>query len=131
LTNCSDLFIPPLTVDLNIDSYSQKIIDKADTFEAWNRDRLIGLVAAYCNNVESKEAFITNVSILKAFNNMGIASELLSICIQYVESIKFRDIRLKVRRNNTIARKLYTKHNFQQIGFEDGFVIMRRESRNE
>lgn len=131
LMECSNSFIPPLSLNVNIEDYAQKIVEKADTFEAWSEGKLIGLTAAYCNNLEEREAYITNVSVVESFGSMGIASELLSICIKHVGNIKFNWIKLKVNKDNKKARNLYKKCGFQEIGSEDEFVIMRREVKDE
>ncbi len=67
LMECDKSFIPPLSLKVNIEDYAQKIVEKADTFEAWVDGKLIGLIAAYCNNLEDREAYITNVSVVESF----------------------------------------------------------------
>ena len=58
LFNCRDLFIPNLDSYVNIKEYSQKLFDKSYRFEAFDNDKLVGLICLYPNN------FITNVSVL-------------------------------------------------------------------
>lgn len=131
LLDCAGLFVPPLNIKVDIDYYTNKIYENADTFEAWDNDELIGLVAIYCTNFEDQEAYITNVSVVEAFSGMGIASELLSMCIKYVESINFKKIVLKVNENNSIARSLYKKFGFVEVSSEDENIILRRKIVNE
>jgi ribosomal protein S18 acetylase RimI-like enzyme len=125
LRNCSASFFPPLHQRVNIDDYTRKIFEKADTFEAWNGNELIGLIAAYCDNVERKRAFITNVSVVEKFSNRGIASELLSMCIDHIEGMRFKEITLKVNRQNEKAVSLYKKHKFQEFGMDNELILMR------
>lgn len=131
LMDCDKLFIPPLSLKVNIEDYSKKIVEKADTFEAWVEGELIGLIAAYCNNFEVREAYITNVSVVETFGDRGIASELLSMCIQYAYNLKFNWIKLKVNKNSDKARNLYKIYDFREIGFEEEFVLMRRKVKDE
>lgn len=131
LMECDKSFIPPLSLKVNIEDYAKKIVEKADTFEAWVDGKLIGLIAAYCNNLEDRESYITNVSVVESFGDRGIASELLSMCIQYVGNLKFNWIKLKVNKNSDKARKLYKKYDFREIGFEKEFVLMRRKVKDE
>ena len=131
LIDCVNLFIPPLNLKTDIENYAEKIYEKADKFEAWNDDRLIGLIAIYCNNFEDREAYITNVSVVEAFSDMGIASKLLSTCIKHVEGINFKRIALKVNKNNKKARSLYKKFGFVEVGSEDENIIMRCKVKNE
>jgi hypothetical protein len=64
LKRCDSTFIPTLSSRLDIDDYAKKIIENAQTFEAWTNDELIGLVATYCNSSDRVTAFITSVSVL-------------------------------------------------------------------
>ena len=50
LRACDSSFTPPLSSKLELSSYAQKIARKADRFEAWVCDELVGMVAAYCND---------------------------------------------------------------------------------
>ncbi len=131
LMECGKSFIPPLSLNVNIEDYAQKIVEKADTFEAWSEGKLIGLIVAYCNNLDEREAYLTNVGVVESFGSMGIASELLSSCIKHVGNIKFNWIKLKVNKNSKKARNLYKKCGFQEIGSEDEFVLMRCEVKDE
>lgn len=64
LNTCDLDYIPKLSLKVNIDEYSQKLFQNANRFEAWNNNKLIGLLAIYFN-FEENFAFITNVSIFK------------------------------------------------------------------
>lgn len=121
---CNASFIPPLSQKVDIENYSQKIYDNADTFEAWGENKLIGLVATYCNNI-NKSAFITSVSVIKTYTNRGVGSKLLEDCIKYVEGKGFREITLEVNIQSKKARSLYKKLNFQEVEFDNKIIIMR------
>ena len=77
LTLCSSEFIPPLDSYVDINIYAWKINKFAVTFEAWHNENLIGLAAVYYNNQESRIGFLTNLSLLKNCQRMGIATHLM------------------------------------------------------
>jgi ribosomal protein S18 acetylase RimI-like enzyme len=112
---CKNNFIPPLDKKVMLEEYSIKIAEKAITFEAWNELNLIGLIAAYFNDKINSIGFITNVSLIENFKGMGIASELMIMCINYARQNNFKEIKLEVNSNNLNAIKLYKKFNFQEI----------------
>ena len=112
LRACDASFTPPLSGRLEISGYAQKIADKANRFEAWAEGELVGLVAAYCNDTESRTAFITSVSILPGWQGRRVASQLVSQCIAYADRNGFRRIELEVSVQNTAAVRLYEKHGF-------------------
>ena len=114
LNECNPNFIPPLSNNVDILDYAKKIFEKAITFEYWFNDKLIGCVAAYVNLVENK-SFITNVSVIKEFNGLGIAYDLLMKVLEYQIANKIKVISLEVNKNNESAINLYKKLKFVHV----------------
>ena len=112
LENCDTNFVPRLSNKVNIAEYAKKINTNAITFEAWQNDELIGLIAAYFNNKENKSGFITTVSTIKQYEGMGIGSRLIKMCIDYAKSNDYRSILLEVNKENNTAIQLYNKYGF-------------------
>lgn len=110
---CGDAdFVPPLSSRVEIDAYAQKMGRKATRFEAWSDGTLVGLVAAYCNDPDQQLAYITSVSVLRAWNGQGIAARLMAQCVEHAKVSGLRQIRLEVASANTPAIKLYQKAGF-------------------
>lgn len=123
--NCCDAeFVPPLSCRVAISDYARKIVSNATRFEAWSNGILVGLVAAYCNNPESRIAYITNVSVLKEWAGRGIAASLMSHCIKHAKAMYLRQINLEVAIANVLAIKLYEKSGFVAEKATDAFAIM-------
>ena len=109
---CDDDFVQSLSDRVEINDYSGKIADGATRFEAWTNVDLIGLVAIYANDTESRVAFITSVSVLPQWQGRGVASKLMRRCIEYVKESCFQSIKLEVGCDNLCAIKLYEKKGF-------------------
>jgi ribosomal protein S18 acetylase RimI-like enzyme len=127
LKECNNNFSPPLAERVNVDAYSRKLYEKSVTFEAWEGRCLAGLLAAYFNDSTDCSVFITNVSVLKDFMGLGIASELLRECIEYAIKENFREIKLEVNKENSYAIGLYRKFDFIIDGISDSFLKMKME----
>jgi ribosomal protein S18 acetylase RimI-like enzyme len=112
LSRCDTEFQPILSGQVNLDTYAQKIASNATRFEAWSDGALVGLVAAYCNDNEKRIAYITSVSVLKAWTGNGIATYLLERCIQHAKTLVMREISLEVAKGNGNAINLYRKCGF-------------------
>jgi ribosomal protein S18 acetylase RimI-like enzyme len=112
LSCCDSNFIPPLSHRIMIGEYADKISAQAERFEAWSGERLVGLVAAYCNDRENRMAFITSVSVAKAWTDRGIATMLMTQCIEYARAAGMRQIGLEVANQNVPALRMYDKFNF-------------------
>ena len=114
LTDCDNNFTPPLSERTDLGSYANKIFEKAVTFEAWNDNHLIGLIAAYLSTDNIRSVFITNISVTKEFTGKGIASRLLRNCIAHCTKNDYFVLNLEVNRNNSQAIGFYEKHQFIQ-----------------
>ena len=121
LIKCANCFNPPLYTYVEIKEYGKKIFDNAVTFEGWDDNELIGMIAAYYNNWEITIGYITNVSVLKSYKGFGIASKLLKHTIDYGRESCFYQIELEVNINNIDAFKLYEKH---------GFVVVKQNTKS-
>lgn len=124
LLRCDADFVPPLSGRVEIRDYAQKVAGKAMRFEAWSGGTLVGLVAAYCNDQEKRIAYLTSVSVLKAWAGKGIAASLMKLCIDYSKTSGMRQISLEVARDNTPAIKLYEKSGFVAGKVNAPFVTM-------
>ena len=124
LSRCEADFVPPLSGRLEINDYAKKIASKAMRFEAWSDGRLVGLVAAYCNDQEKRIAYITSVSVLREWMGKGIAAFLMKQCIEYAKTSGMRQIGLEVAEGNTLAIALYEKSGFLASKTNAPFVSM-------
>ena len=127
LLRCSDQFIPPLSVVVNIDEYAKKIASLADTIEVWDNNNLIGLVAIYLNDRVNKRAFITNVSTDESVQGLGIAKDLLHQAFGRAIALGFKFVLLEVGKDNLRAIALYKKAGFLPSFERNGFVGMHKE----
>ena len=84
----------------------------------------MGLIAVYFNEFDSS-AFITNVSVLKNFMGLGVASKLLEQCIEYAARKSFEEIKLEVNAESIYAIKLYGKFDFTVDSVNGDFLIMK------
>ena len=126
LEQCSPLFTPPLNEKVDIGVYAGKIRAYAITFEAWDQSVLAGLIAAYFNNKETGKAYITNVSTLPGYNGRGIGSTLMTNCIHYGKEQAYKEIELRVAKQNQRAINLYTKFGFSELLQENDESVMQR-----
>ena len=112
LLSCDADFVPPLSARVDIGDYATKIVGNATRFEAWSGGTLVGFLAAYCNNQETRIAYITSVSVLNAWTAKGIAARLMDQCIEHAKSSGMQQITLEVAGDNTPAIRLYEERGF-------------------
>jgi len=114
LMGCNESFISSLDKRVSLRRYSSRLSREAITFEAWDIDILVGLVAAYFNEPDGQLGYITNVSTAEAYEGQGIASALIVLCIGYAVQYGFKTIGLEVKRANTRAIDLYKRFQFHE-----------------
>jgi ribosomal protein S18 acetylase RimI-like enzyme len=124
LLRCDADFVLPLSRRVNVNDYAKKISTNATRFEAWSGDTLIGIVAVYFNDPVKHTAYITNVSILRAWRSKGIASRLVGQCIEQAKTLGMGQIKLEVAVDNAPAIDLYEKRGFISEKTNGLFVSM-------
>lgn len=73
------------------------------------------------------EGQITNVSVKKAFRRQGVASILLSACLQKGSEMGLTSYTLEVRESNLSAIALYEKFGFEHVGTRKNFYDKPKE----
>lgn len=122
LTKCDADFTPRLSERVKIFDYSKKIKNNATRFEAWSNGKLVGMIAAYCNDDQRQVAYVTSVSVLRLWTGKGIADHLLGLCIDHIKVLGIARISLEVAQTNAAAIKLYEKNGFTK-GKTTGSVV--------
>ena len=127
LQSCDFLFNPPLHNRVQIPAYSQKIAERATTFEAWSGEALVGLVAAYYNDQTSRRGFITSVSVLSDFQRYGVGGALIQRALDYGVAAGFKTVALEASVTNTTVIAFYQKHGFYVLRTDGGIVTLERD----
>ena len=109
---CDPEFVRVLKERVDITEYGKKIFNKAERFEAWAGDVLVGIVAVYSNDQIRRTAYITSVSMLGNWQGKGIAAQLISRCIEHTKGLGMESISLEVACDNAPAIGLYKKYGF-------------------
>ena len=78
----------------------------------------------YCNDQKKRVAYITSVSVLRAWTNNGIAARLVSRCVEHAKVSGMRQISLEVASDNAPAIRLYEKSGFVAGKADAPFVTM-------
>ena len=125
LTECSEQFIPILSSYVDLHIYSSKIANNATTFEAWCENYLVGLVAIYYN-VEAKNVFITNVSVVSSYQGKSIAGKLLDICFNLSRDLLYTNVSLDVNKLNIKAISFYKRKGFCVVKSIDNISSLLR-----
>ncbi len=111
LWSCGESFTFNLSKKVDIFEYSEKLEKRAERFEAWETNTLVGLLAGYFNS-SSRKGFISNLSVLPKSQGNGLASTLLKDFLEHALAVNIQSIELQVDADNTGAIRLYERHGF-------------------
>ena len=113
LTRCDADFMPPLSTRLDLADYAAKLAERAARSEAWDRGRLVGLVAAYVTP-GAPAAFISNVSVVSELRGHGVAAALVADCIERARRAGATTLTLEVATADRAAGRFYEKLGFTE-----------------
>lgn len=125
LESCSPRHEPPLAPRVDLRAYALKMHGHATTFEAWADGALVGLVAAYLNDADTRTGYITNVSVAEGYVGRGVALKLMRMCLERAAAAGMRSLALEVGTANTAAIALYRKLGFKVSGDNGEFTTMK------
>ena len=125
LSLCDEDFIPPLSSRLNVMLYAQKLARRAIRFECWHEQELVGMVAVYHSD-DTREAFITSVSVRADFRHKGVAKHLLGLALAFGDERSILRSHLEVNRESEGARRLYGYFGFAPISEDETILAMVR-----
>lgn len=112
--NCSLEYLHEIEQKILLKNYISKIEKNAKTFELWEQGCLIGLIAIYINRGINYPAFITNVSIITSYHHQGLSKVLIEELMKFLRNMQFHSVLLEVRKDNLIAKSLYSKYGFKK-----------------
>ncbi len=125
LRECDARFSPRLSGRVDLGDYARKLAALADRVEAWESDRLVGLVAAYLSECRKGEGFVSSVSVCSDVEGRGIASKLMKECRGLAEKKGLTSLGLEVANQDDRVQAFYRKHGFELSGEgKTGFLRM-------
>lgn len=112
LKEFGDLYPDPLRQRVDLYTYAHKLLSFANILVALHNDQIIGFLAIYTNNAQSKIAHIPLFSVLQGYQRKGIGKVMLSRAIALARQRNMRRLWLRVKQDNEIAIHFYSTHRF-------------------
>lgn len=122
--SCDPIFLSQLKSRVEMGAYIEKILSRAERYEYWQGEKLVGFLAVY-HNADEGFGFITNISTSAAHQRSGLGQKLLSRLIAFSKKRGTSLLKLDVHEENEAALTFYQKHGFQSLNTKDSFVEMQ------
>ena len=104
-----------LVEGIDIHRYLAKLSERAEILSDSAEGRCRGLVAFYCNDYETKHAFVNLVVVDPRDRRLGIGASLLSCALALAKRRGFTSCRLEVATDNEAAQAMYRSLGFRRV----------------
>lgn len=109
---------------VDLDAYVQKLGDRAELVSEMNGGRCRGFVAFYCNNLNTRRAFISSVLVAPQDRSTGLGRALVTRVLDICRERGFTVCALEVRADNAAALAMYGSLGFIKIDERDGRQLL-------
>jgi len=113
-------------IDVDIAPYVLKLYDKAEFVINQEKDRCLGFVAYYANDIHTRNVFITMVLIAPEARRIGLAQALIGFVLDSARRRGFATCSLVVRKSNEAALRVYRRLGFQVVEEQDAKYWLAR-----
>ncbi len=124
------LFNPTISSRVSLDLYSKKMADFGQNFFVVNTDgEKFGHGCIYCNDENSKTAFISSIGVDKKHKSYakGIADMLLDSMLEEARINGMNCVRLEVFEDNCSAIAFYERNGFRLVKkTNNNFIVLKR-----
>lgn len=106
-------FVPAIASKVNLKEYSEKLLEQASLAFAVNENVIAGMIAFYCNDFNSKQAYISYFAIDDLHKGKGLGRKLLSNCIAQCQEVNMNSIKVETWAGNAAGIHLYNSLGFR------------------
>lgn len=97
----------------DVDAYVTRLTSLAEILTHYSRGRMIGCVAYYCNDNQTRTAYVSLIIVSPESRGSGLADVLLEQAICWARKNHMEALALEVRKGNKRALHFYESRGFQ------------------
>ena len=124
----ADEAFPSLKDENKLHAFASKLHENANFCISRDKGELVGMIAYYANGQGTDFAYIPHVYVSPEYRKMKLFAAMLKIVVLDVKQKGFAEIRLEVRKDNTIAQSAYLRNGFSPIDVESSDSIFMSKS---
>jgi ribosomal protein S18 acetylase RimI-like enzyme len=109
---------------VELEAYLRRLDERAEVVSEVVDGRCRGFVAYYCNNLATRQAYITLVLVAPDARGTGLGRALVTEALAACRGRGFVTCRLEVRDDNAVALAMYRSMGFTSINELDGKHLM-------
>lgn len=97
--------------DMNL--YGEKLYHNAITIGIYDDNRIVGFASFYCNDIENKTAYLTQIAVKKEYSSKGYGTSLIEASEKIAKENEMEKYRLEVYDENLIGINFYKRNGFE------------------
>lgn len=106
-------FVPTVSSIVgSLDEYSNKLFKNAETIVFVEDNKVLGFASFYCNNMDTKVAYLSQIAVRPECGSMGIGTLLIKECERISKENGMKKLRLEVYNDNIVGNNFYKKNNY-------------------
>lgn len=117
----------PIETHQPVADYAAKLLRHGWLATVVSGGRIVGLVAIYANDLETRRAFASILVVDPGHSRRGLGRTLMQKAIAEARSRGMRSMWLKARPDNEPALRLHRELGFRRTGTDGGRDVMERE----
>lgn len=106
-------FLTPQQPEVDLVTYSKKLIKNAYNFVLIENENDIGLISLYANDFVNKICFINAIGILPSYQGKHVGILISEFIIEFAKEMNFDLIKSHIAKNNYISQGLVAKFNMK------------------
>ena len=122
--NLEEDTIVDIETRVSIGDYATKLRNYAQVLRMKLDHSTVGVIFYYEN---ISQIFITHLSVLPKYRNLGYASQMLSLLVENTSL----PIALEVSVRNPVAQNLYVRHGFSEVSTDGKIILMKTNSERD
>lgn len=111
----------------DLDSYIDKLMEKACIITIMEQDVLHGFLAYYANDYDNKVGFVSMVLTDPSTRRMGYGRRLVEFALKDLTLKGFKKCRTEVNADNTKALNALKRLNFIPVGRNDIYCVYEKQ----
>lgn len=100
---------------VDLEAYLGKLADTAEILSDCASGRCRGVIAFYCNDTSTRQAYITLVVVDPGHRGSGLGGALVGAVLDIARRRGFTSCRLEVAKRNDVARAMYGSIGFRVV----------------
>lgn len=126
LCDIDDSLPQKLSESVNLREFEKKVFENGNVMAVMDKGKIVAASLFYCNDLDTRSAFITMFGVLEGYRKSGIGSAVISACEKFAKNAGMSFMRLVTDIENDRARAFYVKNGYSVEHIEKRVFMIKK-----